>query len=267
MSRGSAAWRLFLTWALLADDNSWSVVPIMDSKYGCNAVAWAPYGHLGSHVRCNRDGNTCRTEMSDRCACIVQEGDQIVKRIATGSCDNLVRVYKCCASDNGQWEWRLEHELGAAGNGHTDWVRDVAWAPASGTPCNVVASCSEVCALPTLATTARHCALTHGCVGAPSLQDRTVIIWKQDGGEWKATKLPQFAAPVWRVSWSVTGNMLAVRHPGRPVPRCVVLTLHRWRPPPSRCLLAISKSLFGAKASTANGRTFRLFFAWWLLVL
>ena len=34
-----------------ADDNSWSVVPIMDSKYGCNSVAWAPYGHLGSHVR------------------------------------------------------------------------------------------------------------------------------------------------------------------------------------------------------------------------
>ena len=27
---------------------------------------------------------------------------------------------------------------------HSDWVRDVAWAPNMGMPCNTVASCSEV---------------------------------------------------------------------------------------------------------------------------
>ena len=53
-------------------------------------------------------------------------------------------------------------------------------------PCNIIASCSE---------------------------DRQVYIWKQKqkDGEW--TKFPltkPFDAPVWRVSWSTTGNILAV---------------------------------------------------------
>jgi protein transport protein SEC13 len=45
-----------------------------------------------------------------------------------------------------------------------------------------------------------------------SLQDKTVVIWKQleAHGPWSAEKLPEFPAPVWRVSWSVTGNILAV---------------------------------------------------------
>jgi len=67
----------------------------------------------------------------------------VVKRIATGSCDKLVRVYRCIAVE-GRWEWRVEKTLGGNGGGHTDWVRDVAWAPASGMPCNLIASCSEV---------------------------------------------------------------------------------------------------------------------------
>ncbi len=43
-------------------------------------------------------------------------------------------------------------------------------------------------------------------------EDRTVLIWTQSekGGEWKPTLLNAFDAPVWRVSWSVTGHMLAV---------------------------------------------------------
>jgi protein transport protein SEC13 len=68
---------------------------------------------------------------------------------------------------------------------HNDWVRDVAWAPSILPNVNVVASCSE---------------------------DRTVLIWTQNGRneEWKATLLNTFDSPVWRVSWSVTGHMLAV---------------------------------------------------------
>ena len=66
-----------------------------------------------------------------------------------------------------------------------DWVRDVAWAPNSAIPYNIVASGSE---------------------------DRTVYIWKQNDskGPWEPTLLKQFDAPVWRVSWSITGNVLAV---------------------------------------------------------
>ena len=52
-------------------------------------------------------------------------------------------------------------------------------------PCNIVASCSE---------------------------DRSVIIWTQSqaAGPWSAAEMKTFTAPVWRVSWSITGNVLAV---------------------------------------------------------
>ena len=44
------------------------------------------------------------------------------------------------------------------------------------------------------------------------LQDKKVIIWTQDtasAGAWNQKEI-QFACVVWRVSWSVTGNILAV---------------------------------------------------------
>jgi protein transport protein SEC13 len=71
------------------------------------------------------------------------------------------------------------------GSVHSDWVRDVAWAPNTAMPYNIIASCSE---------------------------DRSVFIWKQSEkeGPWVSTKMRDFEAPVWRVSWSVTGNVLAV---------------------------------------------------------
>ena len=54
-----------------------------------------------------------------------------------------------------------------------------------GMPCNTIASCSE---------------------------DRTVVIWRQTspGEDWIGTPLEPFDQPVWRVSWSLTGNILAV---------------------------------------------------------
>ena len=70
-----------------------------------------------------------------------------------------------------------------------DWVRDVAWAPNTGMPINIIASCSE---------------------------DRTVVIWKQTEKDsdkdcsWVPYRMKEFDSPVWRVSWSVTGNVLAV---------------------------------------------------------
>jgi protein transport protein SEC13 len=69
--------------------------------------------------------------------------------------------------------------------GLIDWVRDVAWAPNCAMPHNIFASCSE---------------------------DRSVYIWKQKekDGEWQHFLLKTFDAPVWRVSWSITGNILAV---------------------------------------------------------
>lgn len=69
--------------------------------------------------------------------------------------------------------------------GHTDWVRDVSWAPNIGLPRSYIATAS---------------------------QDRTVVIWTKDSpsSPWQKTSLEKFPDVVWRVSWSLAGNILAV---------------------------------------------------------
>ena len=82
-------------------------------------------------------------------------------------------------------EWAVEDTLST----HTDWVRDVAWAPNIGLPTSYIASCS---------------------------QDRTVLIHTRPSptAAWQTTSLlPEgetFPEVVWRVSWSLAGNVLAV---------------------------------------------------------
>lgn len=43
-------------------------------------------------------------------------------------------------------------------------------------------------------------------------EDRSVYIWTQSSGSapWTPVLMHSFDAPVWRVSWSTTGNVLAV---------------------------------------------------------
>jgi protein transport protein SEC13 len=68
--------------------------------------------------------------------------------------------------------------------GHGDWVRDVAWSP-------TVLQKSYI---------------------ASASQDRTARIWTSDSanpGQW-ACKVLEFESAVWRVSWSLSGNVLAV---------------------------------------------------------
>ena len=162
------------------EDDSWSVEYLGDSALGVNSVSWAPYSVGVEKEGEGEDGG--------------QEGggaSPMPPRLVTGGCDNGIRVWKKNVG-TGAWE-QEDFESSVAGVGHKDWVRDVAWAPVVIPGMSVVASCSE---------------------------DRTVIIWKQggennDGGEadgkkWTPTTLPQFDDPVWRVSWSVTGNILAV---------------------------------------------------------
>ena len=140
------------------DDDKWRVDMVADSTLGVNAVSWAPYSHVGA----------------------AEPDGRVTRRLATGGCDNQVRVIKYAAADGA---WRVEEVLRG---GHSDWVRDVAWAPAGGMPHNTIASCSE---------------------------DGFVVIWTQSAprGEWVPYKLPKFDAPLWRLSWSITGNVLAVR--------------------------------------------------------
>ncbi|CAM9248891.1 unnamed protein product [Ectocarpus fasciculatus] len=140
-------------------NDEWHTTFIQDSKLGCNSVSWAPFNSLGS-----------------------REGEKVYMRLVTGSCDNRVRFWRCAV---GETEWKEEGSSHDSSPRHSDWVRDVAWAPATGMPCNIVASCSE---------------------------DRGVVIWTQSqaSGPWAAAEMKTFPAPVWRVSWSITGNVLAV---------------------------------------------------------
>jgi protein transport protein SEC13 len=100
------------------------------------------------------------------------------KRFASAGCDNIIKIWKEDA--NG---WNEETTL----EGHQDWVRDIAWAPSIGLPNTYLASCS---------------------------QDKTVIIWTQDAptATWNKKYLlnEPFPDVVWRVSWSTSGNILAV---------------------------------------------------------
>lgn len=135
----------------------WAVSSFKDGSLGCNALSWAPFHSVGSTH---------------------QETGRSVRRLVTGSCDKTVKIWSLI---DGETEWKKE-DLAAV---HSDWVRDVAWAPSTGAPVNLIASCSE---------------------------DKTVYIWTQTdaNASWKRELLHSFDAAVWRVSWSVTGNVLAV---------------------------------------------------------
>ncbi|KAL3219498.1 hypothetical protein MRX96_005787 [Rhipicephalus microplus] len=138
-------------------DGSWESQKINNAHtIGCNAVSWAPAKASGE---------------------ISLDDSKVLKRFVTGGCDNLVKVWKFSPES----KWVEEHKLEA----HSDWVRDVAWAPSPGLESqSTIASCS---------------------------QDRRVILWTStDLATWNFQILATFDDVIWHVSWSVTGNILAV---------------------------------------------------------
>jgi len=132
-----------------------------------------------------------------------------VKRFVSGGCDSLVKIWR--EGEDGRWveECKLE--------AHSDWVRDTAWAPSLGPARQTLASCS---------------------------QDRRVIIWSQkEGGAWTPRVLHTFEDVVWHVSWSVSGNILAVSGGDNKVSLWKETLDEQWQ-----CISDVSKG-----ASTAQG--------------
>ncbi|KAK8633485.1 hypothetical protein V6N13_014330 [Hibiscus sabdariffa] len=188
------------------NQNEWSQAHVFeDHKSSVNSIAWAPH-ELGLCLACgSSDGNisvfTARADggwdvsridqahpvgvtsvswaPSTAPGALVGSGLlDPVQKLCSGGCDNTVKVWKLY---NGTWKMDCFPALQM----HTDWVRDVAWAPNLGLPKSTIASAS---------------------------QDGKVIIWTvaKEGDQWEGRVLHDFGTPVWRVSWSLTGNILAV---------------------------------------------------------
>ncbi|ETV98634.1 hypothetical protein H310_08751 [Aphanomyces invadans] len=124
-----------------------------DNSTGCLSVSWAPFNSLGG---------------------------QGVRRVVVGGCDSNVKIWTL-PENSSTW-----HQTESLPTGHTDWVRDVAWAPNAGMPCNVIASGGD---------------------------DRRVLVWSQidAGGPWTVEQVgASFRAPVYRLAWSVAGQVLSV---------------------------------------------------------
>ncbi|CAD6567232.1 MAG: GTPase-activating protein S13 [Tremellales sp. Tagirdzhanova-0007] len=143
---------------------------------GANAVSWAP---SVLSTAANAPNSSRPTQLTG------QPFTQ--KRFVSAGSDNLIRIWGF--DDEGK-KWAEEEVI----KGHEDWVRDVAWAPNSGLPGNYIASAS---------------------------QDRTVLIHTRSSpsSAWMSNALlpnapdsqdPHFPDAVWRVSWSLAGNILAV---------------------------------------------------------
>lgn len=141
-------------------EGTWNVRKILKAhEQGCNAVSWCPY-------------------IQDSAAAGQETVNSEGKRIVSGGDDSLVKIWK----DKGDGTWELEHCL----EGHSDWVRDVAWSPVIMQDVHTIASCG---------------------------QDKKVIIWRcsnVDQRKWNAIPIEEFDDALWHVSWSLCGRILAV---------------------------------------------------------
>lgn len=121
------------------------------------------------------------------------------KRLATCGCDNLVKIWRFDGNNGG---WTADGPPLAA---HSEWVRDVAFAPRLASPSSAAASAS---------TSSSSSSSSSSPVLASAGQDGKVLVWSEDPatGNWTPTPVCDFGPgqPVWRVSWSTAGGVLAV---------------------------------------------------------
>ena len=163
------------------DHDRWHHEKLDIEAGGVNAVSWAPSVAPMSLLRTPSAGAAAAAAN--------------VKQFAAACCDGTIRVIEY---DEMGKKWGVSATLGG---GHSDWVRDVAWAPAIGATASTLASCGQDC---------------------------TVVIWTRPAGseEWARTALNKFDEVVWRVSWSPSGNTLSVA--------CGDNTVSLWREAPDK---------------------------------
>ena len=183
---------------LTPDDGSADASTFPAHGTGANAVSWAP-------AVISNETQSGQSQLAPQ------------KRLVSAGSDNLVRIWNF---DDTQKKWVEEEVI----RGHDDWVRDVAWAPNIGLPGMYIASASQVGFPPPFlpypfpfsvsVSTPQH-------TPEADIQDRTVLIHSRSSptAAWTSTPLlpnapeskdPHFPDAVWRVSWSLAGNILAV---------------------------------------------------------
>lgn len=107
--------------------------------------------------------------------CVTKEKCTQSLLLATAGSNNTAKVWEYDGVSERLRE-EMKWDYGAA-------VRDVAFANSQGLPYNLLAMCFD---------------------------DRRVRIYKQIGGKWNSPFIIETKVDVWRVSWSLAGNLLAV---------------------------------------------------------
>lgn len=155
-------------------ENGISTPTVIDAHaIGVNSASWAPATIQEETVSSTNNADATSSTTG---------GNKSVKelrRFVTGGADNLVKVWNY---DETAKTYVIEATL----QGHSDWVRDVAWSPS---------------------------VLLRSYIASVS-QDKTCIIWTQADSKdpWKKTLLQEEKFPdvLWRASWSLSGNILAL---------------------------------------------------------
>jgi protein transport protein SEC13 len=189
-------------WKEVATNNWVEIWAYGLSNAPCTSVAWSPWQHGLVLAASSADGSvsvlTCTAEdnwevtkffaheggatslswapvITPSLLQIEGDFDEPLPKLVTGGADRLVKVWTCRGSEY------VSEELAR----HTHIIRDVAWAPSIGFARQTIASCGE---------------------------DGLVVVWFRDGdgSQWQNTDLLKLTGPIWRVSWSVAGNLLAV---------------------------------------------------------
>ncbi|XVF29216.1 hypothetical protein REPUB_Repub15cG0101600 [Reevesia pubescens] len=151
-------------WQKECNQNEWGQANVFDDhKSSVNSIAWAPH-ELGlclasgsfdgniSAFTAKADGGWDASRIdqahpigvtsvswapSTAPGALVGSGLlELVQKLCSGGCDNTVKVWKLY---NGLWKMDCFPALQM----HTDWVRDVAWAPNLGLPKSTIASASQ----------------------------------------------------------------------------------------------------------------------------
>ncbi|CAH8472180.1 unnamed protein product [Schistosoma guineensis] len=199
---------------LISDEtNSWRAFRIPEAhSVGVNSVSWAP--SINAEFIFNPTLATTTTSTNTMIPPI--------KRLVSGGCDSLIKIWREDVS-SGNPEWIEETRL----DGHTDWVRDVAWCPSLNISRQLIASCGQDGRLIIWQSTAnndnnnenrmmnRSTAVNDNNNDNKNPNSNELVESKdfqstQYSTFWRPTILYTYPDVVWNVSWSVTGNILAV---------------------------------------------------------